>query len=142
MYFMGNFISAYQAARNTFAEVIKTKHVNEMRGTESRRKVMVFAGLSHHNSSHLGESQRNIPTYCRGIWAGYAMSAMMYKVGLELAGCKSMCQLVWYSRRSLPPKKAHVEQEMQVREKDCFLLCLFFFFFSPILVHGSMRTLN
>ena len=39
---MGNFpISVYQTARNASAEVIERKHVNEMRGTESRRKVRV-----------------------------------------------------------------------------------------------------
>lgn len=128
MYFMGNFpISAYQAARNTFAEVIKMEHVNEMRGTESRRKVRVYAGWSHHNSSHLGDSQRNILTYCRGIWAGHAMRTMMYKIGLELARCKPRCQLVWYGRRSLPPQKAHMDQEVHVREKkNCLFVCLFY----------------
>lgn len=39
---MGNFpISTYQAARSTPAEVIERKPVNEMKGTESRRKVRV-----------------------------------------------------------------------------------------------------
>lgn len=39
---MGNFpISAYRVARNTSAEVIERKCVNEMRGTESRKMVRV-----------------------------------------------------------------------------------------------------
>lgn len=56
-------ISAYQASRNISAEVIERKHVNEMRGTESRRNVRVSAEWFHHNCSHFGDSQRNIPTY-------------------------------------------------------------------------------
>lgn len=47
-----------------------------------------------------------------------------YKAGLELARCKSRHLLVWHSRDSLFTQKAHVDQEMQFREKD-------FLFFPP-----------
>lgn len=62
MYFMGNFpISDYEASRNIPAE--ERTHVNEMRGTESRRKVRVSAEWFHHNCSHFADSQRHVPTY-------------------------------------------------------------------------------
>lgn len=80
--------------------------------------------MSHHNSSHHKDCQRNIATYCRGTWTVYAMSTMTckYKVALELAMYKSRHLLVWYSRRSFPKKT----QEMQVREKKTvFFLSLF-----------------
>lgn len=44
-----------------------------------------------------------------------------YKARLELARYKSRHLLFWHGRGSLFTQKAHVDQDMQVREKDSFV---------------------
>lgn len=77
---MGNFpISAYQASRNVSTEAIERKRVNEMRGTESRRKVRVSAEWFHHNCSIILQTARGISPLILGNMGRPCQRTIMYK---------------------------------------------------------------